>query len=94
MSIAQKNDLLSEEHLHICTGVLVTKMFVLTAAHCLEDLTLSEIWLIIGSVDLRVGKKYTPSMSITYKQWTEMKNITNKETDNDIVMIQVNKEQL
>lgn len=90
VSLAYKDDLLPEEQLHYCTGVLVTKMFVLTAAHCLDDVTLNEIWLIVGSVDLRVGRKYTPSMWITYKQWTDRKNITNNETDNDIAMIKVN----
>lgn len=69
--------------------MLITKKFVLTAAHCFENILLGEIRLIVGSVDLRTGKKYDPSMWITYDQWAESKNITKEYELNDIAMIKV-----
>lgn len=91
VSISHKNDLFPEEQLHFCTGVLIAKMFVLTAAHCLNgNNSPSTIQIIVGSIDLREGKKYNVNMWITYDQWEKSKNIYyEKNAINDIAIIKV-----
>lgn len=82
--------------MHICTGVLITSELVLTAAHCLHEKLLNQIQVIVGSVDLLGGRKYEPSMWITYDQWANSKNVSkesqytrNNNAANDIAMIKV-----
>lgn len=89
MSIAHKTNQYREEEVHICTGVLITNKFVLTAAHCFDGISSGEIQLIAGSVDLQKGYKYDISTWITYNQWAESKNILKSNNTHDIAMAKV-----
>lgn len=63
---------------------------MLTAVHCLKEKLLSEIQVIIGSIDLREGRKYDVKKWITYNQWAAIENITKKRSVNDIAVMKVN----
>lgn len=89
MSIAHRSESFHEELLHFCTGVLITENIVLTAAHCLDEELLSGIQFIVGSVDLRKGRKYGSIGWITYNQWADIKNITKTDDPHDIAMVKV-----
>lgn len=92
VSIVQKNNQSNVEEMHICTGVLITSQFILTAAHCFD--VVNEIEIIIGSVDLRKGKRYDPSVWVTYNRWVESKNNLIRSIAHDIAIVKVKKKKI
>lgn len=89
MSITRQKNRFYEKDTHFCTGALIADKFVLTAAHCLDGESLNKTRLIVGSHDRLKGKKFKPSMWITYDQWAESKNITDQDDWNDVAIVKV-----
>jgi V8-like Glu-specific endopeptidase len=73
-----------------CTGSLISPRDVLTSAHCLDIEKLHPIQVIVGSRDIRYGKKYSTAWWITYNEWALYKNIVPMYDENDIGIIRVN----
>jgi hypothetical protein len=74
---------------HVCTGVLVSNQDILTIHHCFQYLVDYVTEIVIGSHNIRHGKKYYVSWWIPYNEWAIMKNIQRKFFSNDITMIRV-----
>ncbi|KAJ8668244.1 hypothetical protein QAD02_009907 [Eretmocerus hayati] len=61
----------SDNEIHLCTGSLILKNQVLTAASCLKNIPTQDLRVIFGTTDssLSVHKKFNVLSKITYEEW-------------------------
>jgi V8-like Glu-specific endopeptidase len=74
---------------HICTGTLITRKDVVTSEHCIVGRQISNSKIMVGSVNLRITRRYYILWWISYKQWANGQNITIQFSINDIAVVRV-----
>lgn len=90
VSIGYKDSKETEEENHFCSGVLVTKQHVLTAAHCLHQIRADRLQVIVGSADLYAGTKYFVKSWTSFIMWfTDTYHKSPKDPYNDIAVMTV-----
>jgi hypothetical protein len=75
--------------IHICAGTLISNRNVLTADHCIYDKYNNAIQIVVGSIDLRIGRKFSVFWWISYDNWAFQSNIRPYFTINDLSIIRV-----
>lgn len=90
VSIGNANPIDAQRENHFCTGSLITRLLVLTSAHCLEDETTGTLQITVGTIDLRGGTKYYAQSWITYDDWYSNIHHEKPGGENDIAIITVN----
>ncbi|XP_011498390.1 PREDICTED: trypsin alpha-like [Ceratosolen solmsi marchali] len=53
-----------------CTGTLISRQHVITAAHCMDVFSQSVSLVVYGSVDVRHGRRLPVAWWISYMQWS------------------------
>ncbi|KAJ8664310.1 hypothetical protein QAD02_005972 [Eretmocerus hayati] len=88
--IVNKNSKATFER-HHCTGVLISKRRVLTAAKCLEGQSLTDLQVTFGSTDLNSPnhKDFNIKSKFTYKDWIRMNGNEHKKSSSDIAVIKL-----
>jgi hypothetical protein len=72
-----------------CTGTVVSKRYVLSVVHGLIQVPIHLLEIIVGSTDLRSGRKFHLLKLVTYEMWADYKNIPIERSINDISLIRV-----
>ncbi|XP_011495606.1 PREDICTED: uncharacterized protein LOC105360409 [Ceratosolen solmsi marchali] len=75
-----------------CTGSLISIRDVVTAGHCLDIDTLHLMQILVGSVDLSIGKRYFAAWWIVYNEWALYNNIIPEFPENDIGIIRLTRD--
>ena len=88
MRISTENETL--ENLHRCTGTIISRQDILTAEHCLRDLTPYGFRIMIGSSDLYNCIEYYSLWWLSYNRWAYLTNTDLQNEDNDVAIGKVN----
>jgi secreted trypsin-like serine protease len=78
------------ENDHGCTGTILSQKDVLTVAHGLDNIPMIKIEVVVGSNDIRQGRKYHPYDFITFNSWAQKKKKRTQYANNDIAILKVN----
>ncbi|KAJ8676285.1 hypothetical protein QAD02_012072 [Eretmocerus hayati] len=78
----------------ICAGTAITKLHVLTAAHCITKTHRRDVQIFAGSRDSHLCSRYDIAMWMTYDDWIYKNKKFGRETrpENDIAAITVSRE--
>ncbi|XP_011493867.1 PREDICTED: chymotrypsin B-like [Ceratosolen solmsi marchali] len=74
---------------HICTGVLVSRIHVVFAEHCLEEQQYKYSVLVVKSIKSQKRLSHATCWMITYNQWCKQKSITMQYQTNDIAIFKL-----
>ncbi|XP_014235628.1 venom serine protease-like [Trichogramma pretiosum] len=97
LKVIENNDLpyvvlvAHRRHGKICTGTLVTKYHIVTAAHCIRYENPTDLEAIVRIPPYVESHKYPVSSSITYDQWTKFNNVNPRFPSNDIAVLSLEK---
>ncbi|KAK4883235.1 hypothetical protein RN001_006554 [Aquatica leii] len=69
--------------IHICSGSIIDKITILTAAHCIHNKVSSMLSVSVGSVDVSLGYVYEVSNQIIHDQYDPQKSL------NDIALLKL-----
>lgn len=89
-SLGYMRSIVRLERFHFCTGTLITKKHVITAAHCLIHVNKNPFDVIIGDVDLRTANvRYNVDSWITYDEWARSVGKERVFDNNDVAILTV-----
>ncbi|XP_011501557.1 PREDICTED: trypsin theta-like [Ceratosolen solmsi marchali] len=77
---------------HFCTGTLISNKVVITAEHCLLEKELTNVRVIVGSIDVRLGKRYRIFHWLSYNQWLKVLTSKDEFEKHDVAVLQLTEE--
>ena len=89
--VAIGNNFFQDLQDHICTGSLISRNHVLTAASCLKNVALERLRVKIGSSDILSANDFEVSWWLSYEEWAQLNNMPPDHEDHDVAIIKVTK---